>query len=169
MKELIKNRIDILIDKAREGNARAQLRLAKCFYNGHLVERSVDLAKYWAFKAMVGGNSSATDFYQAVVDNKNYTLYRLCSGLVVLTVAELFCGFILSFIFANVESIEDWLGIPIGMAITGFVSMILGGMLFRKMGTFFIGRNGAEIGYIIGTTVVHVLALCVVLKQVGVL
>ena len=67
MKELIRDRIDVLLDKAKSGNSRAQLRLAKCFYKGRLVEKSPDLAKYWAFKAILGGDEFAADFYKTVV------------------------------------------------------------------------------------------------------
>lgn len=69
MKELIRDRIDVLLDKAKSGNSRAQLRLAKCFHKGRLVEKSSDLAKYWAFKAILNGNNSAVSFYKTLVSN----------------------------------------------------------------------------------------------------
>lgn len=68
MKELIRDRIDVLLDKAKSGNSRAQLRLAKCFHKGRLVEKSPELAKYWAFKALLGGNESAANFFKTVVE-----------------------------------------------------------------------------------------------------
>ena len=49
------------------GDATAQLKLAKCFHRGHLVEKSSDLAKYWAFKAIQNGNGEARDYYQTIV------------------------------------------------------------------------------------------------------
>ena len=66
MKELIRDRIDVWTDKAKDGDARLQLRLAKCFHEGRLVEKSEDLAKYWAFKAILGGNRSAVGFYKTI-------------------------------------------------------------------------------------------------------
>ena len=70
MKELLKDRIDILMEKACSGDSNAQLKLAKCFYNGNLVEKSYEQAKYWAFKSISANNKSAIDFYQSIVRKK---------------------------------------------------------------------------------------------------
>lgn len=66
MKEAIKDRIDVLMEKAKAGNTSAQLSLAKNFTHGHLVEKSLDNARYWAFKAISGGNTSAISFYNSI-------------------------------------------------------------------------------------------------------
>ena len=58
MKERIKDRIDVLFEKAKAGDNEAQLKLAKSFYRGNLVEKSIDQAKYWAFKAIQNGNGN---------------------------------------------------------------------------------------------------------------
>lgn len=38
-------------------------------HKGRLVEKSSDLAKYWAFKAILNGNNSAVSFYKTLVSN----------------------------------------------------------------------------------------------------
>ncbi len=64
MKKLLKDRIDVLFEKARSGDSNAQLKLAKNFKKGHLVEPSIEQAKYWAFKSASAGNLSAQRFFQ---------------------------------------------------------------------------------------------------------
>lgn len=66
MKELLKHRIDVLTEKAKAGDASAQLKLAKEFNKGCIVEKSLDSARYWAFKAVSGGNTSAISFYNSI-------------------------------------------------------------------------------------------------------
>ena len=77
MSNLLKDRIDILIEKAKSGDSKAQLRLAKCFNSGHLVEKSPDLAKYWAFKSLQSGNNKAAKFYQAIITHIHGRLSNL--------------------------------------------------------------------------------------------
>ena len=169
MKEHIRDRIDVMIDKAREGNARAQLKLAKCFYSGYLVEKSIDLAKYWAFKSLVGGCNSADSFYKVVVDGRNYTIFRICRGMVVLAVVEIFCCLILTFVTVDAESLKDRILVAFGMSSMGISLLMAGGVLLRRIGQSLLGRNGAELGIIIGIIAVHVLALFVVLKWIGIM
>ena len=66
MKEPLADRFDVLLSKARSGDTNAQLELARCFYHGKLVEKSIDQAKYWAFKAILGGNRNAFDLYRTL-------------------------------------------------------------------------------------------------------
>ena len=169
MKELIRDRIDVLIDKAREGNARAQLKLAKCFYSGHLVEKSVDLAKYWAFKSLVGGCNSAAVFYKVVVDSKSYTVFKVCRCMMALATVEILCCVILAFVIVDAESLKDRFLITFGMAVLCVPLLIAGGALSRKIGRSLLGRNGTELGIIIGIIAVHILALFVVLRWMEVL
>lgn len=70
MKEPLKDRIDVLFEKAKSGDSKAQLKLAKCFYSGKLVEQSIDQAKYWAFKAILAENKDASIFYKTIISNK---------------------------------------------------------------------------------------------------
>jgi len=65
-KELIKDRIDVLLEKAHEGDSSAQLTLATYFKDGKLVEISLDQAKYWAFKAVSNGSTVAESFYNSL-------------------------------------------------------------------------------------------------------
>lgn len=69
MKELLKHRIDVLMEKAKAGDASAQFKLAKEFKKGCIVEKSLDNARYWAFKAISSGNSSAISFYNSIASD----------------------------------------------------------------------------------------------------
>lgn len=69
MKELLKHRIDVLMEKAKAGDASVQFKLAKEFKKGGIVEKSLDNARYWAFKAISGGNSSAISFYNSIASD----------------------------------------------------------------------------------------------------
>lgn len=65
MKELLNDRIDILVDKARQGDFTSQFKLAKSFYYGKLVKRSLPLARYWAYKAVTHiDNNHNSDVYK---------------------------------------------------------------------------------------------------------
>ena len=55
MTMLKEDRFDALINKARSEDAKAQYKLAKWFYTGHLVEKSNEQAAYWAFKSLNNG------------------------------------------------------------------------------------------------------------------
>ena len=52
MKELKKDRIDVLLEKAKSGDVKSQFKLAKALYFGKRVNRSIPLAKYWVFRAV---------------------------------------------------------------------------------------------------------------------
>jgi len=67
MKEPLRDRFDVLLEKAQSGDANAQYEVAKCFMDGHLVEPSRDWARYWAFKALCAGNMSAEALYKSIV------------------------------------------------------------------------------------------------------
>lgn len=66
MKEQLRDRIDVLMDKAKGGDAKAQLKLAREFKRGKLVEKSLEQAKYWAFKSVSAGYLKATSFYMSL-------------------------------------------------------------------------------------------------------
>lgn len=55
MTKLKEDRFDVLMNKARSEDPKAQYQLAKWFYNGHLVEKSNEQAVYWAFKSLNNG------------------------------------------------------------------------------------------------------------------
>lgn len=84
MKDLIKDRIDILVEKAKQGDFESQYELAKSFYYGKLVERSLPLARYWAFKAITNPDKDHTsdiyNLYQSAnaphfTDNERYVSF----------------------------------------------------------------------------------------------
>ena len=64
--ELLRNRIDILIDKALANDAKARYKLARCLYKGHLVEKDTEAAKYWAFKAIINSYIKAGRLFEKI-------------------------------------------------------------------------------------------------------
>lgn len=63
---LIKDRFDILLDKAKAGDSKSQYKLAKWLYTGHLVKKNQEAAKYWAFKAINGGYKKAHILFEKI-------------------------------------------------------------------------------------------------------
>lgn len=68
--ELLRDRFDVLLEKAQGGDKDAQFELAKCLFNGTLAEPSVEQAQYWAFKSALQGNNSAISFYMEHFNKK---------------------------------------------------------------------------------------------------
>lgn len=78
--EYIRHRIDILLEKAEAGDSEAQYQLAKSLYYGENVERSLNEARYWVFKALENGNNKAGTLYECIVaphftGNESYTSF----------------------------------------------------------------------------------------------
>ncbi len=69
MKEILKHRIDRLMERAIAGDTDAQLDLAKEFIKGKIVEKSLENARYWAFKAASSGNTSAITYYNFIASD----------------------------------------------------------------------------------------------------
>lgn len=61
MKNLMEDRVDVLMKKARGDDPKAQYKLAKWFHKGHLVEQSNEQAAYWAFKSLNNGYLKAQE------------------------------------------------------------------------------------------------------------
>lgn len=55
MTKIKEDRFDVLMNKAKSNDSKAQYKLAQWFYKGHLVEKSNQQAAYWAFKALNNG------------------------------------------------------------------------------------------------------------------
>ncbi len=68
--ELLKDRIDVILEAAKVGDKEAQLKLAKHFLKGTLVEKSVELAQYWSFKAAEQDYKPAAEFYEKNFNKK---------------------------------------------------------------------------------------------------
>ena len=63
---LLENKIDAIINEAKNGNASQQLKLAKCFYYGKYVKRNISLARYWLYKSIENGNCEAEGLYEVM-------------------------------------------------------------------------------------------------------
>jgi len=55
MIKLKEDRFDVLMNKAKSEDSKAQYKLAQWFYRGHLVEKSNEQAAYWAYKSLNNG------------------------------------------------------------------------------------------------------------------
>ena len=55
MTKLKADRFDVLMNKAKSEDSKAQYKLAKWFHKGYLVEKSNEQAAYWAFKSLNNG------------------------------------------------------------------------------------------------------------------
>ncbi len=167
MKKIIKDRIDVLFEKARSGDSNAQLKLAKSFYRGFLVEKSIDQAKYWAFKSVSSGNKSAQIFYNEILKTKKEKVTEsiIFSAfiLTILPYVEIVIGLAVM-IIANImgygDSIVDSLAIAclwLGIA-SMFVSLGTG-----KIGDKFITSDGYVKGSSVGVLIVHVVGIYLLL------
>lgn len=160
MKKLLKDRIDVLIEKAKQGDAKAQLKLAKCFYKGHLVEKSLDMAKYWAFKSIQNGNNSAMYYYKAI-NRPTKSFVSFCEKLVTFPIWEYIIGFAL-FCFMHLLGLDDnvFYNICIWVFAIGLTSFFIS-LLSGKIGELINKADGKTIGTVIGFFIVHILALWV--------
>lgn len=66
MTKLKMDRFDVLMNKAEAGDAKAQYKLAKWFYKGHLVEKSNTQAAFWAFKSLNNGYLKAQSLLASI-------------------------------------------------------------------------------------------------------
>lgn len=162
MKERIKDRIDVLFEKAKAGDNEAQLKLAKSFYRGNLVEKSIDQAKYWAFKAIQNGNGNALAYYQAIVTGgirPSSKLVDLCDKISVISIYE-FAIALIPFLIMNIFHLDDNIFYNICLWIfgVGFISYLLS-RLTGKIGEAINKAKGKSIGAGVGIVVVHIVAL----------
>ena len=70
--ELLKTRNTQLKERASQGDGKAALRLARNYYMGIRFERSLPLARFWAFKALKAGCAEAESFYKTIA-SPHYT------------------------------------------------------------------------------------------------
>lgn len=161
MKELLKHRIDVLMEKAKAGDASAQLKLAKEFKKGSIVEKSLDNARYWAFKAVSGGNTSAISFYNSISsDYQASASEKIDKGLVYfkwLPWIE-FIGAILLFIILPSDitpnSVLGWfLGV-------GLVSVFLMSFVSRTLSKLF--NLAIDKGTVITIIIIHIVGIIIV-------
>lgn len=64
--KLLKTRNTQLKERAVAGDGKASFRLARNYYLGVRFERSLPLARYWAFKALQAGYMEAGPFYKTI-------------------------------------------------------------------------------------------------------
>lgn len=162
MSNPLKDRIDILIEKAKSGDAKAQLNLAKCFLSGHLVEKSSELAKYWAYKSLQNGNRKAIEYYRAIVTGSSYSqkkFVELCDKISIFPIWEFFFAFI-PFLFMSIFNLDNntFFTICLWIFCIGFISFIIS-LFTGKIGESISRTNGKSVGKVLGFIVVHIIAL----------
>lgn len=165
MSNLLKDRLDILMDKAKSGDAKAQLGLAKCFHRGHLVEKSLDQARYWAFKSISGGNKSAIKFYQDLNHLGETSIDRLvsfCEMIRAITIGEFFVGLGFTCILSLLDLDENiFYFCCLWAFLTGIVAFMFS-LLTGIIGRAFDKSKGEPIGAFLGILIVHAVALWIV-------
>lgn len=168
MSDLLKDRIDVLIEKSRSGDSNAQLKLAKCFQKGYLVEKSIDQARYWAFKSVSNGNTLAQNYYHEIDKNtkggiRDYVRVFLAL-FSMLPYVELVLGIII-LIFTGIFGFDDSIvntiaanGFLLGL-ISIFSSIFLGKLCENKIHyeeSYYVGAS-------IGIFITHIIAIVILL------
>ena len=136
--------------------------MAKSFYKGILVEKSVDQAKYWAFKSMSSGKSSASDYYNAMVQEKNFpnkNITELCEIISVIPIFEYSIALI-PILIMNIFKFNDNIfhNICLWFFGVGFISFLIS-LLFGKIGKSINNLSGKAVGATVGFVIVHNVAL----------
>lgn len=162
MKEVLKDRVDALIELAKAGDGMSQLKLAKWFYRGHLVEKSTENALYWSFKAVSAGVPFAENYYNAItigaklpISEKMRKNIALIRKMEVVPIWEFFIGISGLFVLPKVEVLDSFL---IWLLLTGLVSGILS-YIVKKLYNFFAKNLEIDLSGIITLIVVHILSI----------
>lgn len=162
MKKELKDRVDTLIELAKAGDGISQLKLAKCFYTGYLVEKSTENALYWAFKAVSAGVPEAENYYRAIgrgaklpISDIMRKFISLIGNLEIVPIWEFLIGFIGLVIFYKVDALQN---IMIWLFITGLVSGILA-YIVKKVYNFFVKGKDIDLSAIIIILVAHVISI----------
>ena len=162
MKEPLKDRIDVLIESAKNGDGVAQLKLSKYFYEGHLVEKSIENAKYWAFKATSADIPNAESYYNAITRGAKLPLsdnLRRYIGIVrnieVAPICEFFIGLFGIIVFSKVTFLGNFF---IWLLMTGMISGILG-YVVKHVYHFFAKCPELDLSAIITIFMVHIVSI----------
>lgn len=162
MKDNLQDRVDTLIELAKAGDGVSQLKLAKYFYNGHLVEKSTENALYWSFKAVSAGVPDAANYYNAIyrgaklpISDSMRKYISLIGNLEVLPIWEFLIGFIGFGIFSKVDALQN---IVLWLLLTGLVSGVLA-YIVKKVYNFFVKGKDIDLSAIITILVVHVISI----------
>lgn len=162
MKEELKDRVDALIELAKAGDGTSQLKLAKCFYNGHLVEKSTENALYWSFKAISAGVPDAENYYKAIsrgvklpISDNMRKYISLIGNLEVVPIWEFLIGLFGYGIFSKVDVLQN---IMIWLLLTGLVSGVFA-YIVKKVYNFFVKNKDIDLSALITILVVHVISI----------
>lgn len=164
MKDIVKHKIDVLMEKAKAGDADSQLKLANEFVEGKLVEKSLENAMYWSFKAINGGNHQAVNYYNNLVSGKveslskstyKEILYKLMGYLGMIPPVEMVLGLI-GVIFTSSKSVLSLYSLA--FLLLGSITMLLVAWLCDTLESLF-SNHGSEKSIFLIITATHILAL----------
>ena len=160
MKKELKHRVDRLMEKAIAGDADAQLNLAKEFNKGCIVEKSLDHARYWAFKAISGGNTSAIYFYTSISSDYQATtserMDSILNNLKWLPWIEFVGAILLFIILPNEITPNSILGWFLGV---GLASLFLMSFVGKTLNRFF--KLALDKGTAITIIIIHIIGIII--------
>lgn len=134
MKEILKHRIDRLMERAVTGDTDAQLDLAKEFVKGNIVEKSLENARYWAFKAVSGGNTPAIKYYNSIASDFQPSCSDKADKLLAYTKWIPWIEFIGAIILLNILSCDETtVAVLVWFIIIGIVSLILKAIMSKYL------------------------------------
>ena len=158
MKELIKDRIDVLMDSANKGNTNAQLKLARCFYEGHLVEKSIDNALYWSFKAISSDNDTAIRYFEAIsagnilpLSESMQKIEKVSHIIEKVPIWEIIIGIACFYIMSQIDIQSLFI---LWIAVTGFLSLF-GSFIVKKIYNRFVKRGKIDLSSSITIIIIH--------------
>lgn len=162
MKEELQDRVDALIKLAKAGDGTSQLKLAKCFYNGHLVEKSTENALYWSFKAVSAGVPDAERYYNAIssgaklpISKKTREYMGIIGNLEIVPIWEFIIGIFGLVVFSKVDGLCEFL---IWLLLTGLSSGILA-YIIKKVYCLFAKDKEIDLSGIITILIVHIISI----------
>lgn len=159
MKEQLKDRIDVLLEKAKDNDGISQLKLAKCFYTGELVEKSTENALFWSFKAVSAGVPDAESYYNAItrgeklpIGDKMRQYITLVENIKIFPLYEFFFGIIGLVVTSKVEVIRNFF---IWLLLTGLISGVLA-YIVQKVYKFFVKNIEIDVSGVVTIIIVHI-------------
>lgn len=160
MKEILKHRIDRLMERAITGDTDAQLDLAKEFIKGNIVEKSLENARYWAFKAVSGGNTPAIKFYNSIASDFQPSYSEKVDDFLAYAKWIPWVEIIVAILLWNVLSCnETTLAVLVWFIIIGIVSLILKAIMSKYL--YFVFHLSSNKCITLTILITHIVGLAI--------
>ena len=150
------------MERAVTGDTDAQLDLAKEFIKGNIVEKSLENARYWAFKAVSGGNTPAIKYYNSIASDFQPSCSDKADKLLAYTKWIPWIEFIGAIILLNILSCnETTVAVLVWFLVIGVVSLILKSLVSN----FYYSILNLSLNKTIALTIliIHIVGLVIVL------